>query len=113
MDHIATFRKMHIFEMPGERLIVLLTAGNLATTQSVISLLEQRSRTELHNLLNVHTMYDAALLVSETIREVITRDGRDEAITHGIDLTGSFIMGGQIRGEKTAPVQYLSAGQLY
>lgn len=100
VDHIATFRKMHIFEMPGERLIVLLTAGNLATTQSVISLLEQRSRTELHNLLNVHTMYDAALLVSETIREVITRDGRDEAITHGIDLTGSFIMGGQIRGEK-------------
>ena len=100
VDHIATFRKMHIFEMPGERLIVLLTAGNLATTQSVISLLESRTRSELHNLLNVPSMYDAALLVSETIREVISRDGRDDCMTQGIDLTGSFILGGQIRGER-------------
>ena len=44
VDHIATFRKMSVFELPGERLIVLLSAGNLATTQSVISLLRQRLR---------------------------------------------------------------------
>ena len=100
VDHIATFRKMHIFQMPGERLIVLLTAGNLATTQSVISLLEARTRTELHHLLNVQSMYDAALLVSETIREVVARDGRSEGMTQSIDLTGSFILGGQIRGER-------------
>ncbi|MDR3426725.1 MULTISPECIES: proteasome-type protease [Silvimonas] len=99
VDHIATFRKMHIFEVPGERLIVILTAGNLATTQSVVSLLQARTQQELHNLLNVPSMYDAALLVGETLREVVARDSHEGVMTQGVDFGGSFIVGGQIRGE--------------
>ena len=42
VDQIATYRKLHKFEVAGERAVVILSAGNLATTQSVISLLNMR-----------------------------------------------------------------------
>ncbi len=41
VDHISTFRKMTIWEVPDERVIILLTAGNLAVTQSVVNLLNE------------------------------------------------------------------------
>ena len=44
VDSISTFKKMYVWEKPGERVIVLLTAGNLATTQAVVSLLDERSK---------------------------------------------------------------------
>ena len=50
IDHIASFRKMHQFQIPHQREIVVLTAGNLATTQSVISLLNQRLKGEVVGL---------------------------------------------------------------
>ena len=43
VDQIAIYSKMTVFETPGERVVVLLCAGNLATTQSVVSLLRQRA----------------------------------------------------------------------
>ena len=71
IDQISTFRKLFVFSVPGERLIVLQTAGNLATSQSVVNLLEQRSRGSGTHLLNVATLYDATVLVAETLREVV------------------------------------------
>lgn len=99
VDHIATFRKLHVFTVPGERVIVLQSAGNLATTQSVVSLLRARSREpEGHHLLNVKSMYQAAEIVGSTVREVISRDTGPQAQS-GIDFGCSFLVGGQIRGE--------------
>ncbi|GGP24004.1 proteasome-type protease [Silvimonas iriomotensis] len=102
VDHIATFRKMHVFEVPGERTIIILTAGNLATTQSVVNLLQARTQQELHHLLNVNSLYEAAILVGETAREVVSRDSQGSgnvSMSQGVDFGGSFIVGGQIRGE--------------
>lgn len=102
VDHIATFSKMHIFETPGERLIVLLSAGNLATTQSVISLLRARSHGLGEHLLDVNSLYEAAVLVGKTLREVIERDS---GISHSgpsaddVNFGASLILGGQIKGE--------------
>lgn len=54
VDHIATFKKLHVFHQEGERVLVLQSAGNLATTQSVISLLSARIRTQQEpNLMQV------------------------------------------------------------
>ena len=53
VDHIATFRKLNVFHQPGERLLVLQSAGNLATTQSVLSLLRQRCQEEKLNLMKI------------------------------------------------------------
>ena len=60
VDHVATFRKLQLFEKPGERLLVLLSAGNLATTQSVLSLLRQRAAhdPESHN---IHTVRSSTM----------------------------------------------------
>lgn len=109
VDHIATFRKMNVFEQPGERLITLLTAGNLATTQSVVSLLRQRSEGGEaaqasgpgNHLLNLKSMYDVAELVGRTLREVVARDTEGGGtLTQGVDFGANFIVGGQIRGER-------------
>ena len=94
IDQISTFRKLFIFSTPGERLIVLQTAGNLATSQSVVNLLEQRSSGSGPHLLNVRTLYDATVLVAETVREVVARDRTK--LAGKTDLSCSFLVGGQI-----------------
>jgi putative proteasome-type protease len=99
IDHISTFRKMNVFEQPGERMICVLNAGNLATTQSVLSLLRQRCGHEGAHLLNVGSLYDAAELLGRTLREVLARDAGDNAPGQGVDFGASFIVGGQIKGE--------------
>lgn len=101
VDHIATFRKMSLFEAQGERLIVLLSAGNLATTQSVVSLLRQRLGGETEHLLSCKSMYDAAELVGRTVKEIFARDAASDTLGQGVDFGGSFIVGGQIKGEPT------------
>lgn len=98
VDHIATFGKMHVFHTAGERTLVLLNAGNLATTQSVLSLLRARTHHEGENLLSVSSLYDAARLVGETVREVVARDGGPQQ-SSGVDFGCSFLVGGQIKGE--------------
>ena len=100
VDHIATFRKMSVFEADGERLIVLLSAGNLATTQSVVSLLRQRLEHEGEHLLNRKSMYDVAELVGRTVKEIVARDANSQSLGQGVDFGGNFIVGGQIRGEE-------------
>ena len=44
VDNISVFKKMHTWSVPGERIISIMTAGNLATTQAVLSQLEERSK---------------------------------------------------------------------
>ena len=96
VDHIATFRKLTVFSEPGERLLVLQSAGNLATTQSVLSLLKQRCQEEGPNLMTVTNLYEAATLIGNTVREVIQRDGGQQQ--SGINFGCNLLLGGEIRG---------------
>ena len=95
VDHIATYRKLHVFGVPGERLIVLQSAGNLATSQSVISLLRQRLNSDCSHLHNVSNLFEAVGLVGATLREVLARDA-SATLGQGVDLGCSFLVGGQI-----------------
>jgi len=100
LDHIAIFRKMHIFERRGERSIVLLTSGNLATAQSVVSTLCERIRHEDEsNLYNVDSLFGAARLVGATISEVIAQACAGQQ-NGGIDFGLNVLLGGQIAGER-------------
>lgn len=101
VDHIATFRKLYIFGVPGERLIVLQAAGNLATSQSVISLLRQRLKKDAPHLYSVDSLFEAAQLVGRTMREVVSRDA-EPTMSAGVDMTCSFLLGGQIGDEPPA-----------
>ncbi|MDW6023103.1 proteasome-type protease [Mesorhizobium sp. BAC0120] len=102
VDSISTFRKMHVWSEPGERVIVLLAAGNLATTQSVVSLLDERTKAiseRTPTLLETPSMYQAARLVGNTLREVIASSA-PEGQTAESYFNASFIVGGQIRGSE-------------
>ena len=100
VDNISTVKKMHTWEVPGDRTIMIMTAGNLATTQSVISLLEERAKApEDRNpsILQAPSMFQIASEVGRTLREVIQNNagsGQKAASTFGATL----IVGGQISG---------------
>lgn len=99
IDNISTFRKMHVWEKTGERVIVMMSAGNLATTQAVVSLLDERSkiaRDRSPTLLQTPSMYQTARLVGNTVREVIASSA---PTGHKADsFHASFVLGGQIKG---------------
>ncbi len=99
VDYISTFSKMRVFERPGERVIVVLNSGNLAITQGVVEILERQIRDVTPNLLDVPTLYDAAQLVGDALREMQRRDGPSLA-QYSIDAGASFLVGGQIAGER-------------
>ncbi len=110
LDQISTFRKLHRFEIPGDRVIVLLTAGNLAISQSIASNL----RVMMHNpdeksLANVPNMFSAAKLVGDTVRKVHARDA-DSLKDFGIEFNVNMILGGQIKGEEPRLFNVYSAG---
>ena len=99
IDSISTFRKMHVWQEPGERMIVLMSAGNLATTQAVVSLLDERTKAvseRSHTLLETPSMYQTARLVGNTVKEVIANSA--PAGQSAESFNASFILGGQIRG---------------
>jgi putative proteasome-type protease len=97
VDNFATFCKMTVFERRDERVLVLLSSGNLAGTQAVISLLRQRGSADGHNIWNASTLFDVTTLVSDAMRDVDRRDGPFLADSGGFNA--SFIVGGQIGGE--------------
>lgn len=103
VDHISSFRKLHVFHQDDERVLVLQSAGNLATTQSVLSLLRRAAgEDDRPHLLNCRSMYDIALLVGEKLREVIKRDGEE--------FGGTLMLGGQIKGEEPRLFQIYQQG---
>ncbi|HPF27274.1 MAG TPA: proteasome-type protease [Steroidobacteraceae bacterium] len=109
MDNVSTFRKLSVFETPGERAIVVMGAGNLAITQSVLGLLNDRFAAGEPSLLTQPSMAAAARLMGDAIREIHRRDG--ESLTrHGVEFNPQFILGGQIRGEPPRLFQIYSPG---
>lgn len=107
MDQVSTFRKMGVFERTGDRLIVLMSAGNLAITQSVRELLNDAS--DNGTLWTVDSMAEAADVVGRAVRRVHERDGRAFK-EFGIEFTCGFILGGQIRGEPCRLFNVYAAG---
>ena len=100
VDNFSTFSKMTVFERSGDRVLILLSSGNLAGTQAVIGLLQQRNERSdgTPNLWNVSTMFEAMLVVSDAVRDVERRDA--PFLEKGaMGFNASFIVAGQIRGE--------------
>jgi len=111
VDFVSTYRKCFVFDAADDRVVVLMTAGNLAITQSVVSLLEQRAdlADPKLSLYAAESMYDVARLVGHTLREVHDIDG--EALrAHGTDFNASFILGGQIKGRSMRLFNIYAAG---
>ncbi|MBX3598597.1 MAG: proteasome-type protease [Rhizobiaceae bacterium] len=102
VDNISTYRKMHVWEQPGDRVIVLMSAGNLATTQAVVSLLDERTKAVADRtpaLYEMPSMFQTARLVGNTVREVI-HNSTPEGQRADSYFNASFILGGQIKGSE-------------
>lgn len=101
LDNIATARKMYTWEVPGDRVITLMTAGNLATTQAVIGLLDERTRAPVDrspSILQAPSMFQIAREVGETLRDVI--QANDGSGLESTAFGATMIMGGQIAGSE-------------
>ena len=111
VDHISTFRKMRVFSRDGDRVIVILSSGNLSITQSAINLLDedQRDPGAKRTLYDAKSMYEVAEMVGHAMREVRQRDGAYLQQAN-VDAGASFIVGGQIAGGRMRLFQIYSEG---
>jgi putative proteasome-type protease len=110
VDQVAIFPKMHHFEVRGERMITLLTAGNLAITQSVVNRLREAvKQDEAANINNVSSLFDVASLVGDEVRYAFERDA-EHLKNHNADFHASIIVAGQIKGEKPRLFNVYNAG---
>ncbi len=109
VDQVGTFRKMSVFENPGERMMVLMTAGNLSISQAIRQLLSDHVGADGRSIWNAPTLYEAARILGDAVRTVHQRDAKALADC-GIDFNVSIIFGGQIKGERCRLFQIYSAG---
>lgn len=106
VDDIRTYNKVHTFEFPGDRIFIVMSAGNLATTQAILAQLQRDldSGPQVVNLRSVRHMYDAA----EYLGGLSVRSQKHvmaEGATAVVDFRATLILGGQIQNE--APAIYL------
>ncbi|WCL55589.1 proteasome-type protease [Gimibacter soli] len=112
IDNVSVFRKMYRWVRPGDRVLTLLAAGNLATTQAVVGMLEEHSKAadeRAPSILQMPSMFQTAKLIGETLKEVISdsaKNGPESEATFG----ASFILGGQIKGGATRLFQIYPEG---
>ena len=111
VDNISIFSKMHVFKVPGERYLALMTAGNLAIGQAVVNLLHEGikidERTE--TLYTVSTPFRAAQLAGEAVRRVFRTDG-DALKEQGVGFDVSILLAGEIDGRGMRMFEIYSAG---
>ena len=99
VDDIATVKKTHSWEVKGDRVLTLMTAGNLATTQALISLLDERSKNPENgdnSILAAPTMFQVARIVGNTLKEVIQYASSGQG-SQSL-FSASLILGGQVAG---------------
>ena len=100
VDNLSVYQKMFTWTAPGERLITIMTAGNLATTQCLVSLLDERSKTPQDrdpSILKVSSMFQVAKLIGDTLREIIL-DTSPTGLSGDSSFSANIILGGQIKG---------------
>ncbi|MBS0255635.1 MAG: proteasome-type protease [Proteobacteria bacterium] len=101
VDNISTFRKMFHWSVPGERVIALMTSGNLATTQAVISQLEERTKAPAerqNSLLEAPTMFQVASIVGKLLNDTIQACDEEAGEQAAGQFTATVILAGQIKG---------------
>jgi putative proteasome-type protease len=114
LDQISTFRKMIVYERPGDRFMVLMSSGNLSICQSIREILQVEQLKDSDDdapitIWNAASMFDAVRVLGATVRRVHERDGASLKRTD-VEFNVSLIFGGQIRGEAMRLFQVYSAG---
>jgi putative proteasome-type protease len=113
LDNVSTFRKLHVYSEPGDRIMALASSGNLSLSQTVRSMLiegtDNPETGERETLMNSPTMFQAAQRIGRAIRTIQEVEGKvlEEA---DVDHAVAFLFGGQIKGERLRLFMIYSAG---
>jgi putative proteasome-type protease len=100
VDQISTFRKISVFERERDRVLVLMSSGNLAISQSLVSLLkEQMAQPDAAtHLMTVPNMFEATRHIGNVLRDIHSHDATAFK-DHNVEFNASFVFGGQIGTE--------------
>jgi putative proteasome-type protease len=105
VDYISTYSKMHVFQPGPDRLFVLLAAGNLATTQAVVSAIRrdldqgfEAAESGHGDLRHCDYLFEAAAYVGR-VSVAVQKQNEEELRTAGSSSQATFILGGQIGNE--------------
>jgi putative proteasome-type protease len=113
LDNVSTFRKLHVYIEPGERIMAIASSGNLSLSQSVRSILtegvDNPETGERETLMNSPTMFQAAQRIGRTIRTIQNAEGKALEAAE-VDHDVAFLFGGQIKGERLRLFMIYSAG---
>jgi putative proteasome-type protease len=113
LDNVSTFRKLHVYTQPGERILALASSGNLSLSQSVRSTLiegvENPETGELETLMNAPTMFQAAQRIGRVVRNIQNAEG-EVLESAAVDHEVAFLLGGQIHGGRLKLFMIYSAG---
>ena len=113
LDNIATFRKLHLFEDPGEKMLALATAGNLAISQAVVSMLREGFRNpetdRVETLVEQQTLFKAAQFVGHAVRALHESDGA-ALERSGASFEVTMLLGGQFKGQPARMFMLYKAG---
>ncbi|MGQ0676938.1 MAG: peptidase [Rhodospirillales bacterium] len=110
VDNIATFRKMTVWEKPGERVIALMSAGNLAITQAVVTMLDEGMGEGGETIGGAPSMFAAAQMVGKAVRAVDTEVGGSLEAKDPGAFNVSLLLGGQIKARRCRLFQVYAAG---
>ena len=110
VDQVTKVNKVALVKRPGERVICILSAGNLATSQAVVTELTQASGSgdPALDLLAAPSLFGVARLVGDRLR--VVTDRHKKHVPAYVDPTASFLVGGQLKGEPPRLFQIYSAG---
>ena len=113
LDNVSTFRKLHVFKQPGERIMAIASSGNLSMSQSVVSTMiegvENPDTGEVETLMNAPTMFQAAQRIGRVVRSISDTESPALAAAD-VKFDVSFLFGGQIKGERMRLFMIYSAG---
>ncbi len=100
VDQVSTYSKMNAFNVPGDRFFMLLSAGNLATTQAVVNLMRRdlQDPDAKSSLTTVEYLFDAALYVGDINSYVQSRHQKSKD-KEKVNLEATFLLGGQIEDQ--------------
>jgi putative proteasome-type protease len=113
LDNVSTFRKLHVYTEPGERIMAIASSGNLSLSQTVRATLtegvDNPETGERETLMNSPTMFQAAQRIGRAVRQIQTMEGKAlEAAEVEHDV--AFLFGGQIKGGPLRLYMIYSAG---
>ncbi len=99
VDYVTAYKKLHVFSTEPDRVVVMLSAGSLATTQEIVARIGQDLTTEKESLNSGTRLYEVAAYVGR-VSQFVQKSHQEGLAATGASGSATFIVGGQVKGEE-------------